>query len=296
MVPVGVLELVLDVEQPDPDRGGQKRDRQLHQEEALDADQRAHADHDPGDGEVGRHRADPDLLAAVHQLDRQAMLEQEQVDRAERQQDQRVAQQSVAEPPPARQAEVLGHRKRGDVARAAAVEIARGGVMDGVAAPPVVVGRERQHADRPADPVVGQRLAEERPVPAVVLDHEQPDQEAGGRHGQDQAEPVAVAQAQQHDRPEREERHRGDHQLVDAAHRIGVTVAGEDLQPLLVVSRRRRTLAVGGRSLQARACPTRVGGGSERHSALHRSRRHAAGKPAGRSKSNRQRLAGRGSC
>src|SRR4051812_34767545 len=41
--PKGVLELMLDIEQPDANRSGKKRDRQLHQQEWTGTEQPDHA-------------------------------------------------------------------------------------------------------------------------------------------------------------------------------------------------------------------------------------------------------------
>jgi hypothetical protein len=70
------------------------------------------------------------------------------------------------------------------------------------ALPPVAVGGEGQHADGAAEPVVGGAAAQERAVAAVVLDHEQPHEQAGRGHGQEQGEPVGVLDAEQHQRPQ----------------------------------------------------------------------------------------------
>ena len=58
--------------------------------------------------------------------------------------------------------------------------------MDGVRAAPEIIGRQRQHADHPAHPVICQAMAEEGAVAAVVLDHEQPHQETRGRYREQQ--------------------------------------------------------------------------------------------------------------
>ena len=67
-------------------------------------------------------------------------------------------------------------------AEAAPVEIAGCGVMQRVIVTPEAVGRQRQHADDPPDPVVGKAVAEERAVATVVLDHEQSQQKPCRRH------------------------------------------------------------------------------------------------------------------
>ena len=55
------------------------------------------------------------------------------------------------------------------------------GVMRGVRTLPVVIGRQRQDAERAADPIVHRAGAKEGAVPAIVLDHEQPHQKPGRR-------------------------------------------------------------------------------------------------------------------
>ena len=106
-----------------------------------------------------------------------------------------MAVEPVAQPPEPRQREIFAHGQGVDVAHAAQVEIARGGVMRRMGAAPEIVRREREHAERAADPVVDQAMAEEGAVPAIVLDHEQPHQETGGRHGERQGEPVIAEDA-----------------------------------------------------------------------------------------------------
>ena len=84
---------------------------------------------------------------AAHDTDRQPVLHEKQVGRAQAEHDERVAIEAIAELPPAGQREVLVHRQRVDIADAATFEVAGAGVVDGVAAPPSVVGRQRQRAD-----------------------------------------------------------------------------------------------------------------------------------------------------
>src|SRR4029078_4692108 len=57
--PERILELVLDIEQPDADRGGEKRDPKLHTQEWTNADQPDHGCDQNCDCCVCRHRADP---------------------------------------------------------------------------------------------------------------------------------------------------------------------------------------------------------------------------------------------
>ena len=112
------------------------------------------------------------------------------------------------------QRKILPHRLRLDVADAAPVEISGRCMVDRVAAPPEVVGRQGQDADRPTDPVVGGLARQERSVPAIVLDHEQADEQPGGERRQREREPVkAMMRGEQHRGPERGERREGDQEL-----------------------------------------------------------------------------------
>ena len=79
---------------------------------------------------------------------------------------------------------------------------------------------------RPTQSLV--RRSEEGAVAAVVLDHEEPHQEAGGRHGDEKGEPVADAERGPHGEPDQCEatgRHR---QLEHASPGIGLAIAAEN--------------------------------------------------------------------
>ena len=191
------------------------------------------------DGEVGRHDAEPGLPARAHQPHRQAVLEHEQVERPEAEHHDRMTRQTIESAAPRRQALVLAHGQGVDVARAAPAQMAGGGVVHGMRAPPVAVGREGQHAQNPAEPVVGAPPAEERAVPAIVLDHEQAHEEARRRHGEEQAEPVGIAEASQHQEPQGYERHHGDEQLGQAAPEARLPVGGERTHPTTRIRHRR---------------------------------------------------------
>ena len=133
---------------------------------------------------------------------------------------------------------MFARRECFNVAQAATVEIPRAGVMGSVLPTPKVIGRQYQHADDPAHPVVCHAMVEECAVPAVVLDHEQPYQKARGRHRDQQREPPE-AQIIPHpgQPPERHERPERDCDLDDAAGVIGLTVACEDFHPASRVGR-----------------------------------------------------------
>ena len=82
------------------------------------------------------------------------------------------------------------------------------GVMVGMCPSPVVVRNQSQNPDAEAEAVAHRSGPEERAVPAVVLDHEQPHQEAGRRKCEQERQPVANIQAPEHGVPEHKERNR----------------------------------------------------------------------------------------
>ena len=135
-------------------------------------------------------------------IDRQPVLDEEMQNRAEQEQGRGVAIEPVLEPPPPGQGEVFVDREGVDVAEAAVLEIARGGVVNRVGPLPVVVGRQREDAEQRAGDVRRGRGAEERAVPAVVLDDEEPHLHEGGRNGQGECEPVGDSKAQVHQDPD----------------------------------------------------------------------------------------------
>jgi hypothetical protein len=116
--------------------------------------------------------------------DRESVLEDEKVRRADPEHDKRVPVQAIPRPPPPRARAIFGHRERIDIADTAAVKISRTCVVQGVRAPPEPIGREGQNTADAADPIVCQSMTKERAVAAIVLDHEQPHQKSGSGHGQ----------------------------------------------------------------------------------------------------------------
>ncbi len=111
-----------------------------------------------GDAHIGRHGRGPRRPpGAAHQADRSAVLQQEHISGAQSEHDYWMPVQPVAEPTSPAEGEVFAHSQRVNVADAAMVEIARGGVMAGVHPLPVIVRRHRQDAECAADPVVDSR-------------------------------------------------------------------------------------------------------------------------------------------
>src|SRR3954451_22751648 len=102
-----------------------------------------------------------------------------------------MAIKPIAQPSAPRQRKIFLHRESIDVAHAAPRQIAGRRMMHRMGMAPEIVRREGQDADDPPDPVIERAAAEERAVPAIMLDHEQADQERGGRNDEQKAEPIA---------------------------------------------------------------------------------------------------------
>ena len=113
-LPVGVLKLVLDVEQPDADRARQQRRWRPHDKEVLPADQPAQRGDDDGQRGVGAEHAvaHPRSCAAAHQ----PRFDDHGEHRAEPEHHQRVTKQPVGKPTPPRTSLILGDRQGLDIA------------------------------------------------------------------------------------------------------------------------------------------------------------------------------------
>jgi hypothetical protein len=145
------------------------------------------------------------------------VLQDEQIGRSHDEHHYRVAVEPIAEPAPSGQGEVFLHGQRGNVADAATLEVSRARVMDGMARAPHIVRRQRDCADHAADPIISSAAAKERPVPAVVLDHEESHKEACGRYSHEEARPITEAQSCPRQEPEHDEAECREQKLKSAA-------------------------------------------------------------------------------
>ncbi len=179
------------------------------------------------------------------------MLQQEKIGRPEAEHHDRMAIEAVAEPLAPIERQILSDRQRHDVAQAATVEIAGGGVMGGVRALPIIVGRQGDDAEHAPDPVVERAVTKEGAVTAIVLDEKQPHQKSGRGQSQREGQPVADMHQRPHRRPKRDEGREGDGDFGQAPREFGVAIAGEHAgKPLRLRQggrRRRRQGAVGHR-------------------------------------------------
>ncbi len=68
-------------------------------------------------------------------------------------------------------------------------------MVEGVTVSPEIVGRQGQYANDTSDPIIHATSAEECPVAAIVLNHEESHEKTGSRHGEQQANPVTEPRA-----------------------------------------------------------------------------------------------------
>jgi hypothetical protein len=175
-------------------------------------------------------------LIPMNQL--RPVLQKEDVGGPEAEHDQGVPVETVANPAPARPRPIFPHRESVDIAEAAAIEVSRCCVMDGVSAAPQIMGRHGDDADGTADPIIGQAMPKKGAMAAIVLNHEQTHEKAGRRHHEEHREPIAKIERGPHQQPQQDERHHSDTDLDDAACVAGVAVTRENARPRARVQHR----------------------------------------------------------
>src|SRR4029450_2497336 len=77
MGPEGGFELVLDIKQPDADRGCEKRNRNVHQQEWASTNQPNHYRDKHRGCDIRRHCTGPGLRTAAHQSKRESLPQDE---------------------------------------------------------------------------------------------------------------------------------------------------------------------------------------------------------------------------
>ncbi len=111
-------------------------------------------------------------------------------------------------------------------------QIAGMAVMDRMGAPPDIVGRQGDDAERPPDPVADIAVSDEGAVAAIVLDAEEAHEEqAVDRRDQEGAE-IAVARDPAGKDPQEDEAHDADGEFEAASHHIWFAVFRQDLNPV----------------------------------------------------------------
>src|SRR5207249_3727718 len=117
------------------------------------------------------------------------ILQDKQIAGTETEHDERVPVSPIAKTTPKGARQIFAHRESIDVADPASFKVARGGMMDGVGSAPKIIGRQRQHTDYPAYPIVCHAMTKEGAMAAIMLNHEQSHEKARGRYREQQGEP-----------------------------------------------------------------------------------------------------------
>jgi hypothetical protein len=139
----------------------------------------------------------------------------------------RMSVQAIKDLTPSRPRDKLTDGPDVNVTDASLIEIPRARVIARMIPSLVIVRREGHNADRAANPIVRKTAMKERPVAAIMLDHEETDDQARRRHRQQQATPMAMDKNNPHHSPDDEKGSRCDHQLEHAACIVGSAISGK---------------------------------------------------------------------
>ena len=161
-----------------------------------------------------------------------AVLDEEEVDRSEAEHREWIAIETVPCTTVPRQIQVLPDGECVDVAEISPIQITRCTVMNRVGTTPVPVRRQQQHADDAADEVVQSGGAKERAVTAVVLEDEQSDLQSGGRHRQQQRQPIRDLETPEHGQPVGDEQRRRRQQLKPRLPRLRLCIGCQQVIPV----------------------------------------------------------------
>ncbi len=157
--PIGRVEIVLDVEEPDACSTRHQQDGNFNQQKRRPAD----FQHDPAD-DRGKREVGPDHAAAFTlpgALLEEALRDRKDEKRTDREQDQRAAHDTIANLLVPRRGDILLHGHRIHITDAAPVKVASRRVMDRMAVLPLVERRQHQHAQHQSKPVIRLHVSEE---------------------------------------------------------------------------------------------------------------------------------------
>jgi hypothetical protein len=160
-------------------------------------------------------------------------LEKEDVDRRKAEKEQGIAQNPVSQAPEAAPRAIFPHGQRWNIARSPAVEIARCRVMRGMVLPPDVVRGQRQDTKHTPDPVARLPVLQERAMPAILLDHEEAQQEEGIDQGKAEGQRGTDGECRPRQGPKAYEWHKGDGEFEDCAGEDWSAIRGKDPRPVM---------------------------------------------------------------
>jgi hypothetical protein len=99
-----------------------------------------------------------------------------------------------------------------------------------MASSPEIVRRQGYNTDGSADPIVCEAAEEERPVAAIVLDHEEADEEPRRRYYEQQANRIAMVYSHPYQSPNDKEGHNRDHEFEHSARIVRLAITGEQVR------------------------------------------------------------------
>ena len=228
---MGFIELVLHIEQPHTRRRTKHHHGQMHHQKGRNANHIHHHQSGNQNAGIGAKHTEPGRTAILESIEREALRDEENIDRPQAEQHQRMAVEPVFEAAPKRQRLVFRQRQRVDIADAAPVKIAGAHVMLGMGMLPIVIGREREKAQGAAHPVISLPGGEQRQMPAIMLNHEQPHQKRRRGNGKGQRGPGAVTIKQPTCHPKRQKRCNSDGNFNKGASVAGHTVRCQAFGP-----------------------------------------------------------------
>ena len=219
-------------------RSGQRGDHhgEQHRRHRPDAQHRAQPAITGGEREVREVHAAPLPAPGRRRVKGDAVEHEEHQRRQQQLRQQRVPHGTVSEAAPSPHGPVLRDRRACRVnvgAAVAAVEVVPDRVVPRVLAPPVPVGREGEQRAEPAHRVVRAPRAEQRAVPAVVLEGEDPHHQARRRQGERQDRPASQGKADMHRREQGQQRREGGGDLQQGGARYRLLKAERDRSQLL---------------------------------------------------------------
>lgn len=196
--PIGMLELMLNVEKPNSrarrDVEHRKRDFQKRNPTDPQSNQRKRRRH--------RHVCDPDVAfvtrAVLHRICPVTVDIEEQHQRPKEQEHKRIAIRAIAQALYFGELQILINSENIHVAVSAMIQISIRRVMQRVLAFPIEIGHHRKQTARVAQTVIPFSAGKERHVAAVMLNNEQANREARREQRETQREPIGIRKAQVH--------------------------------------------------------------------------------------------------
>jgi hypothetical protein len=191
--PVDALELMLNVKQPDSGRRGYHQDRQLNQKVGSEPNGQTGYYDDTYNQQVGTdHAYKIDFLRPRRRV---AIAQQEVIEWADAEQNERMPVQPVSKPLKRWRSQVFLDRHGRDVTHAASIQIAGGNMVPGMTSAPVVKRSECQNAAEIPHVPVPARRREQGTMSTIVEQDEKTRQQTSRKHTKDKSYPIWVAVA-----------------------------------------------------------------------------------------------------